>query len=207
MPRLKSSEKRLLITFGLLFFGLGNFILFNFGKKKMKAVETRKNSAIMQKDSLEPYLNDRVMWEKRRMWLDVEQPKFTTEEDMAPKLQGSIDEMALLTGVEVNVKPLEYGVEAYHQQIGVSGEVKGSAEQVLRFASLLQDKGRFREVNSFTIKAQKNDPNMLVLQFTLTELYSLEFAEPESIETEQPAEATAATAPGPETETPPLPAG
>jgi hypothetical protein len=207
MPQLKSSEKRLLIAFGVLIFGAGNFFLYNFGKKKMDQVEGEYLQAESSRNLFKEELPDKILWEKRRAWLEAEQPVFTTEEDKAPKLQNSIDEMALLTGVTVSMKPIELNVEAYHQHIGIIGEVKGSGEQVMRFASLLQDQGRFRELLSFNVKSEKNDPSRLVLQFTLNELYSLNSNDPESIETEQPAEATASTGTSGEKATVPLPAG
>jgi hypothetical protein len=210
MAQLKNSEKRLIFGFGLVMFILGNLFLFNFGKKKMGELQRDLDNAESNLQQYEPLLEEKIQWEKRRAWLDAEQPFFTTEEDKAPKLQQSINDMAQLTGVEVTMKPLEHGVEAYHQHIGIIGDVKGTAEQVLRFASLLQDQGKFREVNSFTIKSEKNDPSLLVLQFTMTELYSLNSPDPVTLETAEPTEPTEATAPtgtSGEPETLPLPAG
>ena len=141
MAQLKNSEKRLIFGFGLVLFVLGNLFLFNFGKKTMGKLQRDLDNAKSDLQQYEPLLEEKIQWEKRRAWLDAEQPFFTTEEDKAPKLQQSINDMANLTGVEVTMKPLEHGVEAYHQHIGITGDVKGTAEQVLRFASLLQDQG------------------------------------------------------------------
>ncbi|MEM9478507.1 MAG: hypothetical protein AAGA58_02470 [Verrucomicrobiota bacterium] len=194
MPQLKNSEKRLLLIFGVLIFGLGNLFLFSFGKKKWNELTSTRDRVEAQLNGYKLELPEKQKWELRRQWLGQNQPLFTTEEDKAPKLQSSIDEMALLTGVSVTIKPIEHGVEIYHQHIGVSVDVRGAANEVLQFASLLQDQSKFREVTSFSVKSEKNDPSRLLLQFTLQELYSLNLADPPSLETEGPTEATAAAA-------------
>ncbi len=173
MAKLKTSELRLLIAFGVLIVGLGSLIGYRMLAEKKDLAEQESNRLQGDISLYRSLLEERDLWDARRNWLNRRLPLFTTEEAEAPKLEAIVNKYANMTGATIE-RPRPIALQELENdvvKIGLALGISGSNGEVIRFLVLLQDRDAFRLVETLNLKPDKKDPEIVTCELTLSQLY------------------------------------
>jgi len=173
MAKLKTSELRLLIAFGVMIIGLGSLIGYRMLTEKKDLAEQESIRLQGEISLYRNLLEERDLWDSRRNWFNRKLPLFTSPEAEAPKLEGIVNEAARITGASIDTpRPIalkELGNDIV--QIGLALGVSGTNDEIVRFLALLQYRDAFRRMETLNLKPDKKEPEIVRCELTLGQLY------------------------------------
>jgi|GEM_PF-2765572 len=177
MPKLKTSEQRLLIIVGILAFCLLNFYLYGELVHKRDKMTKDFERLTQRQFRLQGLLDERALWEDRRRWVGERLPAYRTIDDRDTHLITFVRHHANTTGLEIfKENPLPSKLEANYEETAIDVGVQGEIEPVIRWLYSLQDPEKFRSITSLSMKKAKSrgDSTEIRLEITLSQWWSPE---------------------------------
>ena len=172
MSKLKPSEFRLLLLFGIVAFLLANA----FG---YKVLTERHDAILMQKDQLEARIKTAEVYElqereslRKEAWLNNRVPVYASETHLNTHLLQLVEARAssyqLVPELQAREPELRDGYMRSILQVKLSGEIMPLLELVFS----LQDPEEFRAITSFDLKAKPKDPKTVFAEFTIEQWWN-----------------------------------
>ncbi len=169
---MSTKEKRLLLIFFVLLFLVGGVVLFDSywdrRKELLAAREILENEWI----AIETLLEEREKWEVRRHWLDLNQPKFTSDEEISQE----IFRIALAEqhpSVRVSKQTLlPTRTTAHFTEVGVSLVAGGSLPDVSKWIFGLTGPESFYAIRNLKIMPDKENQKDILSQMELLRWYT-----------------------------------
>lgn len=172
MRRLTSNEKRLALLFGCLIFLLIN--LFGWVALNRKQLSLQSDIRRLQGEEMEAklWLDDRVMWEHRKKWLEDHQPRIRVVSEGSTKLledlQSSSQKLKITFAEQAFLEPTS---KPSFQEVGVRLKISGSFDSVVKWLAEIQQPELFRVLSQLTLRADK-DVSKIIGEIQIKQRYA-----------------------------------
>ena len=173
MAKLKPSEFRLMLIFGILAFALGNVYGYklltnrhNEVKNKREDLRARltqaENLALQEEDSF-----------RKQEWLAKRVPVYPNEDHMKTFLLKFVRQKAAAFGLNPEPQPQEPElVDGYMRSKLEVSDVSGSIDTIIQFIFSLQDPEEFRAITSLELKAKPKDPTVVFCELVIEQWWN-----------------------------------
>ncbi|MEM7387191.1 MAG: hypothetical protein AAF514_19810 [Verrucomicrobiota bacterium] len=162
MAQLKNSERRLLLIFGIILFGLVAYLSVEYVIKRHKFAKSQHDILSTQLAELEAKEQRIPEWTLIRDWLDSKQPypnpEISSQELLDNFVAGSIRSQGL---EEINRAYRDEVDTPHYHSVSMSATVKGDLESIRNWLYTLQEQDKFRAVTKCEISPDRKDPTII----------------------------------------------
>lgn len=172
MAKLKPSEFRLLLMFGIVAFLLVNA----YGYKELTA---RHNAVITQREQLVGKLKTADVYQRqeaeslqKEQWLMSRVKVFRSQDEMKTYLLKLVEQRASSFNLVPELQPREPELKDGYMRSILEVKLSGTIDQLLPLVFSLQDPEEFRSITSFDLKSKPKEPTTLFLEFTIEQWWN-----------------------------------
>lgn len=169
---MKKSEKRLAIILSTLLGGCCLIVLFDMYFDKRDRLLAEKSALEIDWVRIDTLLEDRQMWEIRSHWLEQNQPKTKSTDEIDQALFEEVSEIEKEGVLTSNQKLLPSQSNSIFTQAGVSLQATGELPDLFRWLHELEEPGSFRVIRNLKATPSAEEPSNLTLSFQLLRWYA-----------------------------------
>lgn len=162
MRPLTPSERTLLTVTLALAFGFANLIGIPWIKQQQSQILSRIQELKGQELSAKSWLGEKALWTERQAWVEANQPKCQTGEDISSGFVEMLQSSAKQNNIKIIEQKLltpEKHPPAY-QTTAIHMAVNGNLESIVKWLSTIQQPKLFQAVTQFNLKIDGEAPNM-----------------------------------------------
>ncbi len=169
---MNTKEKRLSATFVVLLFLGATVILFNTYWDRRKELFAAREILENEWVAIETLLEEREKWEVRRLWLDLNQPKFTSDEEISQEIfRIALAEQQISVRTS-NQSLLPTRTTPHFTEVGVSLVASGSLPEVSKWIFGLTGPESFYAIRNLKIMPDKENQKNILSQMELLRWYT-----------------------------------
>jgi len=167
-----TKEKRLLATLLVLTFLGGGMLLFDFYMDRRNGFLTARENLENEWIVIETLFEEREKWEARSLWLDLNQPKFTSDEEISQDIfrVSLAEEFPAIRTSKQTLLPTR--TTPHFTEVGVSLVASGSLPEVSRWIYEFTDPQSFYVIRNLKIMPDKEKQEDIVSQMELLRWYT-----------------------------------
>lgn len=180
---MKASERRLLMTLGVLVAICGGVLLSQRLLRRQHAIKRREHTLELQQMESQAMLAEAEIWKQRLSWLQASQPMMNSENEASEELLEFLLTTAAAQRLTVQKKQLhEPIIAAYYREVGVTLTVRGPLPSVFRWMHGLLAPEAFRVVSRLKITPDSASPADVVAVMRISQLHAPVMAGESSLE-------------------------
>lgn len=173
MAKLKPSEFRLLLVFGIVAFILVNFYGYTWLRKKHNDINNEQVDLEAQVMQAENYALQEEDSLRKEAWLAKRVPVYRTEDEMKTFLIKFVRQKAAEHGVEAELHSQEpVGDGPFMRSRLEVKQISGSIDTLVQWIYSLLDPEQFRTITSLELKAKPKDPTTLFCELVIEQWWN-----------------------------------
>ncbi|MGK0185928.1 MAG: hypothetical protein ACI9R3_001711 [Verrucomicrobiales bacterium] len=172
MAKLKPSEFRLLLMFGIVAFLLLNAYGYKQLTTRHNALKLQEVQLIGKLRTADAYAREETDSLQKEAWLRARVPVFGSQDIMKTFLLKFVEQRASSYGLTTEPQPREPELMDGYMRSILEIKVSGAIEPIMEFVYSLQDPEEFRSITSFDLKAKPKDPLTLFAEFTIEQWWN-----------------------------------
>jgi hypothetical protein len=173
MRKLTKRERKLAILVGVVVFLVANLIGVTALLRKQEEFQTNLELLRTERSEADSWLAQKETWQKRKEWLDKNQPRLKSEGEANAELLEALTTSAARHSITIVdqgfAEPDSH--DTTYQQIAVKLKISGSLESITRWLVETQQPANFQGISSLTMKID-SDPSKITCELTVARYYA-----------------------------------